>query len=135
MAVGDTILIAKESSVQLAITSTNNVKTDTDTLKTLLADGATYVDNFPTTAVEAANLVASLSGKYELLGLLLAGTGYFSIQIDGNTNRKFLPAIPSANINLPAQFINLLGMGIKCNTSMVIRCSVAGSSAVYRELP
>jgi len=132
MAIGDTILIAKESSVQLAVADTTVLKTDTGKLKTLLADGAVYADNFPIAAIETTNLVANLTGKYELLGLMLSVAGYFSIQIDGNTNRKFMPA---TGVNLPPQFINLLGMGIKCNTSMIIKCSSAGSSAVYRELP
>jgi len=132
MAVGDTILIAKESSVQLAIADTTVIKTDTGKLKTLLADGAVYTDNFPVAAIDNPNLVANLTGKIELLGLMLSVAGYFSIQIDGATNRKFLPA---PGVNLPPQFINLLGMGIKCNTSMLIKCTSAGSSAVYRELP
>ena len=138
MAVGDVTLIAKESSVQTVITNqttllsdTDTLKTDTTTIKNLLANGSTFGDNLVTQTTDLPNLVVNLTGKYELIGLSIQTTGYFSIQIDGATNRKLFPIVGNA----PISFINALGLGIKCNTSMNIYSSALNNKAMYRLLP
>lgn len=159
MAIGDSLFLADKPTLDTVKTSTDTLKADATTLKadtvTLKADtailkadtailkadtalikiatavGSTYGDNLVTQTTDAANLVASLTGKYELLGLLIKTAGNFTIQIDGATDRKTL----FQGIAAPIQLLSLVGMGIKCATSMKIYSNASGNSAIYRLLP
>lgn len=147
MAIGDKLFIADKPTLDLVKTETDKIaalkivmdatKTNSDTivadttlLKTANAVGATYGDNLGTDTADQIYTVVSLTGKYELLALQTSSVQVtFVIRIDGATNRKML-VVPAYTIT------NLYGLGIKCNTSMLITISGTGvCRAMYRLLP
>lgn len=121
------IYIADKITLDLVKTNSDTTVADTALIKTATAAGSTTSNNLNTQAYDESNLVVSLTGKYELLGIVFPIAGATAtIQIDGATNRKSMYGLG---------LINLVGMGIKCDTSMAVYCSTTGVKAIYRLLP
>lgn len=108
--------------------SASILKTDTNALKLAML-GGTYGSFNATTTILPVNAtpLTALNGKYELLGLS-AGNGAetYTIKIDGSANMFVF--YNSTGL------INLVGIGIKCNSSMIIyhTSTVAASSALFK---
>lgn len=133
--IADTTTLKSDTTTLKSDTTTlksdaTDLKADTALIKTANAVGATYGDNLFTQELDATNLVVSLTGKYELLGLSLADSSasQVTIQIDGATLRKYF--------NLPAfATFNTSGLGIKSATSLKVYTQSNLVRAFYRLLP
>lgn len=130
MAIGDKLFIADKATLDMVKTNTDTIKADSVLIKSTLATGAIYSDNLDTQISDNSNLVVNLTGKYELLALsgVVSGATAFTIQIDGNVNRKVVYVTNYA-------ITNLSGLGIKCNSTMKIYSNNIGCKAIYRLIP
>ncbi|MBX4266527.1 hypothetical protein [Clostridium estertheticum] len=116
------------TNIAMVKADTTTIKNDTALIKEGVVAGATYGDNLATQTTDIpATTIAALSGKYELTGYSSGGNALMAIRIDGATNRKL--------INTGTGTVNLTGMGIKCNSSMVISTNGANVTVTYRLLP